>query len=234
MESIQPLSIEHFIDQHDIDQCVRHYQPHKILIVENFMSSDYVINHYWPEIECCSQFVHRVKVAKFKKSGSVSRHVIQEHAPCLFDLYQSEVMKRFIEEIVGEPLCLCPQEDPHAIALYYYTEPGDHIGVHYDKSFYKGRRYTVLLGMIQDSMGSKLVYYQGANKTNRRKNPVEVLTPPGTLVVFSGDTLWHEVTPLGQGERRVILTMEYVTDPRISMFNRVVSNLKDRYLYFGR
>ena len=84
-------------------------------------------------------------------------------------------MKKFIENIVGEPLMTCPEDDPHAVALYHYTEPGDHIGVHYDKSFYKGRRYTVLLGLIQDSVESKLMCFLGANKLDRRKKP------PGSL-----------------------------------------------------
>ena len=56
---------------------------------------------------------------------------------------------------------------------------------------------------------------------------------PGTLVIFDGDSLWHEVTPLAENERRVILTMEFVTDNRMTPLNRFVSHLKDRILYFG-
>ena len=143
-------------------------------------------------------------------------------------------MKNFFESIVGETLFPCPDHDPHAVALYHYTEPGDHIGVHYDKSFYRGRRYTVLFGLIQDSTASKLVCYPGATKAHRRKNPLEIMTHPGTLVIFEGNTLWHEVTPLAENEKRVILTMEYVTDQRMSTVNRWVSNFKDRWLYFGK
>jgi len=61
-----------------------------------------------------------------------------------------------------------------------------------------------------------------------------VYTHPGTLVVFDGDTLWHEVTPLAENEKRVILTLEYVTDNRMTKINRFVSHFKDRLLYFGR
>ena len=105
--------------------------------------------------------------------------------------------------------------------------------MHYDKSFYRGHRYTVLLGMIQDSIASKLVCYPGSTKLNRRKNPMAVYTHPGTLVIFDGDSLWHEVTPLAENERGVILTMEFVTDNRMTPLNRFVSHLKDRILYFG-
>lgn len=232
VEAAQPR-IEEFINVRDTARYAAQFKPHKMLITKDFMPPEFVIDHYLPEVENCTKFIHRVRVPRFKKSGSVSRNNLMAHAPGLFNIYQSDQMKRFIEQIVGETLYRCPEDDPHGVALYHYTEPGDHIGVHYDKSFYKGKRYTVLLGMIQDSVESKLVCYPGASKLNRRKNPIEVLTHPGTLVVFSGDSLWHEVTPLGKNERRVILTMEYVTDNRISPVNRFISNFKDRYLYFG-
>jgi len=210
------------------------YQPNKLLVIDQFISSDYVQAHFLPEIESCRAHIHRVKVGSFKKSGSVSRHNLEKFAPQLFSLYNASWMKQFVEAVVGEKVSLCPPEDPHGIALYCYTEPGDHIGVHYDKSFYRGRRYTVLLGLVQDAAASKLLCYPGANKLNRRKNPRSVYTHPGTLVIFNGDTLWHEVTPLAANEERIVLTMEYVTDNRMSSLNRFISHTKDRFLYFGK
>lgn len=233
METIQKR-LEETINASNINHYAQEFQPHEMLVIKDFLPPEFVIQNFAPEVEYCTKFIHRVKVPRFKKSGSVSRHQIKQHAPNLFHIYQSEAMKKFIEQIVGEKLSLCPDSDPHAVALYSYTEPGDHIGVHYDKSFYKGRRYTVLLGMIQDSEKSKLICYPGANKINRKKNPIEVLTHPGTLVIFNGDRLWHEVSALGENERRVILTMEYLTDTRISALNKLVSDLKDRFLYFGK
>lgn len=212
----------------------KQFQQKKFIIINNFLTPDFVKTIFFPEIEHCTPYVHRVSVGSFKKSGSVSSHHLEKNAPELFALYHSSTMKNFVEKIVGESLQLCPPDDPHCVALYHYSEVGDHIGVHYDKSFYRGRRYTVLLGMIQDSMSSKLICYPGSNKLNRRKNPIEVLTHPGTLVIFDGDSLWHEVTPLAENERRVILTMEFVTDNRMTRLNRFISHLKDRLLYFGK
>ena len=62
---------------------------------------------------------------------------------------------------------------------------------------------------------------------------LELATAPGDLVVFNGDKLWHAVTPLGSGEERIVLTMEYVTNRDMSPFNRLYSNLKDAFGYFG-
>ena len=234
METLEsPISYD-ILDESSLLKHASAYKPNQMLVINNFLDPKYVIDHLVPAVDSCTPYINRVKVPNFKKSGSVSSQNLKIHAPELVSIYQSPIMKEFVEKVVGEPVMLCPEADPHAVALYYYTEPGDHIGVHYDKSFYKGKRYTVLLGLVQDSTQSKLVCYPGANKLNRRKNPMDVLTHPGTLVIFNGDSLWHEVTPLGENEKRVILTMEFVTDNKMTRWNRFISHTKDRFLYFGK
>ena len=53
------------------------------------------------------------------------------------------------------------------------------------------------------------------------------------LVVFNGDRLYHRVTPCRAGERRVALTLEYVTSLEMHPVRRFVSNMKDAIAYFG-
>jgi len=127
----------------------------------------------------------------------------------------------------------CPDNDPHACALYYYTEPGDHIGFHYDTSYYKGARYTVLLGLVQRSESCRLVAHLYKDDPTRETKEISLGYGPGDLVVFNGDKLWHGVTPLAKGEERVVLTMEYVTNQKMALPKRIFSNLKDAFAYFG-
>jgi hypothetical protein len=56
---------------------------------------------------------------------------------------------------------------------------------------------------------------------------------PGGLVFFDGDRLRHRISPLAEGEVRVSLTFEYLTDPRMHWGWRWISNLKDAFGYFG-
>ncbi|MER3425147.1 MAG: 2OG-Fe(II) oxygenase, partial [Nitrospiraceae bacterium] len=135
--------------------------------------------------------------------------------------------------LAGANLMLCPDHDPHACALYYYTEPGDHIGFHYDTSYYKGARYTILMGLIDRSPSCRLVCQLYKDDPRRQIKELRLATEPGTLVVFNGDKLWHAVTPLGEGEERVVLTMEYVTNQEMGAVKRLYSNLKDAFGYFG-
>ena len=43
----------------------------------------------------------------------------------------------------------------------------------------------------------------------------------------------HGVSPSQEGERRVVYTMEYVTSQEMGRLQRLFSNLKDAFTYFG-
>ncbi len=176
--------------------------------------------------------VNRNYLPGHKAGGSVSRHMLDELAPFIAQLYRSPQLIGWLEKITGDKLQLSPADDPHAYALYYYTRAGDHIGWHYDTSYYDGRRYTVLLGVIDDS-SCRLDYELHTRDANKPDTPGSVQYPPGALVLFDGDKLRHRVTPAAAGEMRVSLTLEYVTDANMRPWRRFISNMKDAIAYFG-
>lgn len=176
--------------------------------------------------------VNRNYLPGHKQGGSVGRRIIDERAPFIAELYRSPALIDMLADIAGERLQLSPADDPHAYALYFYTRPGDHIGWHYDTSYYAGRRYTVLFGVI-DQSSCRLDYELHTRKKGVAAVPGSIRIPPGGLVFFDGDALRHRITPLGEGEMRVSLTFEYVTDVRMRRGWRLISNLKDALGYFG-
>ncbi|WP_027794015.1 HalD/BesD family halogenase [Paraburkholderia acidipaludis] len=176
--------------------------------------------------------VNRNYLPGHKAGGSVSRHTIDRLAPYIAELYRSPQLLAWLEKITGDRLQLSPEDDPHAYALYYYTRAGDHIGWHYDTSYYDGRRYTMLLGVIDDS-SCRLDYELHTRDESKADVPGSVQYPPGALVLFDGDKLRHRVTPSAEGEMRVSLTFEYVTDPNMRPWRRFISNMKDAIAYFG-
>ena len=176
--------------------------------------------------------IHRSYIPRYKKSGSVGFYVLLEQAPTIIALYRAPAFIDFLARLTGRPLETCPPDDPHSCALYFYTEPGDHVGFHFDTSYYRGARFTVLLGLIERS-SSRLCCQLHARSPRQSVVDLELATDPGTLVVFNGDKLRHAVSPLGAGEERVSLTLEYVTDPSMHPAKRLVSNLKDAFAYFG-
>jgi len=176
--------------------------------------------------------VHRNYLPGHKQGGSVSRHTIDRLAPFVAALYRSKALIDWLKQLCGEDLQMSPAADPHAYALYFYTLPGDHIGWHYDTSYYRGRRYTLLLGIVDDS-SCRLDYELHTRDAGRTVVAGSVQIPPGGMVFFDGDRLRHRITPLAAGEMRVSLTFEYVTDPRMHAGWRLISNMKDAIAYFG-
>jgi hypothetical protein len=176
--------------------------------------------------------LNRNYIPRHKKGGSVSHYAIADEGPALLALYRSERFRRFLGGLVRADLKLCPDEDPHACALYFYTEPGDHMGYHYDTSYYRGVRYTVLFGLVQDS-SSRLQCRLHTRQPGRAPIGLAVATEPGSLVIFNGDKVYHGVSPSQEGERRVVYTMEYVTSQEMGRLQRLFSKLKDAFTYFG-
>jgi hypothetical protein len=176
--------------------------------------------------------VNRNYLPGHKQGGSVSRHTLDELAPSIAELYRSPALLRWLGRLAGEPLQVSPAEDPHAYALYFYTRAGDHIGWHYDTSYYRGRRYTLLLGVI-DNSSCRLEYELHTRDPQVPNVSGSMRYPPGALVFFDGDKLKHRITPAREAERRVSLTFEYVTDPRMHAGWRLISNMKDAVAYFG-
>lgn len=210
-----------------------YWEQNECVFLDRLLPPAVVERHLVPEVERLRPYVHRNYIPGHKKGGSVSAYILGEKAPVFLALYTSPALLDFLGRLVGHRVLVCPEDDPHACALYYYTEPGDHIGFHYDTSYYKGARYTVLLGLVQRSESCRLVAHLHKDDPQRAMRVMELGYGPGAMVIFNGNKLWHAVTPLAPGEERVVLTMEYVTDPEMARLKRMFSSLKDAFAYFG-
>jgi hypothetical protein len=224
--------IDAAVDRLDAARLEREYRAQdEFLVVPRFLPPA-AVGVLLDDVRRLEPGVNRNYIPRHKKGGSVSHFAIAEEGPALLALYRSDRFRRFLGCLVRADLHLCPDEDPHACALYFYTEAGDHMGYHYDTSYYKGARYTVLLGLEQES-SSRLLCRLHTRQPGRPPVEVAVATDPGTMVVFNGDKVYHGVSPSRKGERRVVFTMEYVTSREIGRAQRLFSDLKDAFAYFG-
>lgn len=203
-----------------------------LLLVENFVPTS-ILTELTDALSSLRPAIHRNFVPGQKKGGAISRAQLDRLAPQFGSVYACPPLWRFVERLTGETLEPCRPADPHTYALYFYSEPGDHIGWHYDTSFYRGRRFTMLFCLAgNDSVQLECDLYRrdDSRPTERQTFALE----PGTMVLFDGDRLWHRATPMAVGDReRVLLTMEFVTDASISPVKQLVSNVKDAWAYFG-
>jgi hypothetical protein len=87
--------------------------------------------------------------------------------------------------------------------------------------------------LVQRSAQCRLICQLYKGNSSRAMQELRLATPPGAMVIFNGNKLWHAVAPLEAGAERVVLTMEYVSNPEMSPFYRFVSHMKDAIAYFG-
>lgn len=166
-----------------------------------------------------------------KKGGAIAYETLRAKIPSVADLYLSPEMSSLISRITGVPVVPTPFSDKSSCSVLVYEEPGDHIGWHYDHNFYKGRHFTVLIPIVNRGSGPDgLSAARLLVKSGQREEAVA--TPPNALVVFEGAKVRHKVMPIETGERRVVLSMTYCTDPRNSVVQESMRRIKDT-AFFG-
>lgn len=166
-----------------------------------------------------------------KKGGTVAYETLLRKAPKTVQLYLSDELSRFVSEITGVQVWPTPVYDQSSCSVLFYERPGDHIGWHYDHNFYKGRHLTVLFSIINS--GHMRDGLSAARLEAVLDGEVVALaTPPNTLTVFEGQKVLHRVTPIGEGERRVVLSMTFTTDPSASLLQGLKRRIKDT-AFFG-
>lgn len=235
--TIMPAEVERTLQRvrDDLDLQSVHSQfwlQDEFVVLDKLLPED-LIDTIVGEARLVQPSINRNYVPGHKKGGSVSFYTLKEQAPTMLSLYRSPSFRWLLSRITESDLLLCPDDDPHSCALYFYTKPGDHIGFHYDTSYYKGRRYTVLIGLVERSNHCRLVARVRSKAPVGEIRETRIPMGPGAVVLFNGDRLWHAVTPLGEGEERIVLTLQYVTNQAMGPAKRLFSNLKDAFAYFG-
>jgi alkylated DNA repair dioxygenase AlkB len=203
----------------------------EFLVVDHFLDPE-IIAEWGRQLASVQPHLHRSFIPKHKKSGSASYESVQAHAPAIAAVYHSPALLAFLRRITGAEMQECPPTDQHRCALYAYTEEGDHMGWHYDTSYYKDRRWTLLVG-FQDNSSSRLIGKLHTRNPGHAVVDFSLQIAPGTLVLFNGDKVHHAVTPTRANEARYMVSMQFVTDGAMNPFMRFVSNMKDSIAYFG-
>jgi hypothetical protein len=174
----------------------------------------------------CLVAPERSFVPTHKKGGTVAYETLIASAPDIVALYHSADLKDFISRLVGVEVKPTPIHDQSSLSVLFYDKPGDHIGWHYDHNFYRGRHFTVLIALT--NQGAAAGGHSHAELCARiAGRETAVSTAPNTAVVFEGARIHHKVTPIRAGERRLILSMTYCTDPRSRWWQGGSRRIKD-------
>ena len=165
-----------------------------------------------------------------KKGGTVAYSTLRERALPLVEIYHSAAMGELVSSIVGMSVGPTPLHDESSCSVLFYEKPGDHIGWHYDHNFYRGPHFTVLIPVV--NRGREGGLSSARLMARKRGGEDQIATPPNRIVVFEGAKVRHKVTPMSDGERRVVWSMTYCADPRNSAFQGLARRVKDT-AFFG-
>ncbi|HLH29887.1 MAG TPA: 2OG-Fe(II) oxygenase [Terriglobia bacterium] len=173
----------------------------------------------------------RVNIPIHKRGETISYHELYQSAPEITAFYLSAELHDWCSSVVGSRVQPTPPDDLSSCSLLIYDRENDHIGWHYDINFYRGRHFTALLSLVNtDAAGLGLSSAQLSIRNET--GDVVVPTAPNTMVLFEGAFVFHSVSRLREGERRIILSMTFCTDPAANAVQNLMRRSKD-IAYFG-
>jgi hypothetical protein len=170
-------------------------------------------------------------VPAHKKGGTVAYESLIASAPAIVSVYHCAEFQEFISRVVGVRVRATPINDQSSLSVLFYDKPGDHIGWHYDHNFYRGRHFTILVTIANVGRTAEGLSHAEL-KARIGGHEIALRTRPNTGVVFEGAQVRHKVTPVHAGEKRLVLSMTYCTDPRSWWWQSVSRRFKDT-AYFG-
>lgn len=166
-----------------------------------------------------------------KKGRTLSYEKIHHAAPGCLSFYHSTEVREWVSRIVGLPVFPTPDGDQSSLSVLCYNEAGDHINWHYDHNFYRGRHFTVLLSLANESRGGGISQSQLMRQCADGHEQV-FDTSANSLVIFEGARVRHRATPTAEGDLRLMLSMTYCADPTTSALKELARRIKDT-AFFG-
>jgi hypothetical protein len=195
----------------DVDGLRRRFREDEILVLDDFVPSP-MLGEMIAETRRLMPRARRSHLPFVRKGGAISHPTILAEAPALDAFQASPSLRAFFQTIADGPVLEARKNDPHASAIYTYTERGDHIKWHYDDcGCVPQAAYSIILGLIEQS---SCILEAVTFKKSPGRPEVErsIKVSPGTLVFFCGTNVWHRVTPLGRGEERATFSFVYVKE----------------------
>lgn len=164
-----------------------------------------------------------------KKGKTLSYENIQRYAHGCLGLYHSPELREWVCEITGENVFPTPDQDQSSLSVLCYNEPGDHINWHYDHNFYRGRHFTVLLSLANQSASGGVSQSHLMRTTPLGEECID--TSPNVLVIFEGAKVLHRASPTATGDLRIMLSMTFCTDSSTNPLKEFARRVKDTAFY---
>lgn len=221
-----PVAIQSTADQASLAES---FHRDRIIRIDGFVTADY-LHFLRSEAEHSIPYMTPSFIPTHKKGHTLSYEKIHSHAPACLGFYHSPIVQEWVSKIVGLQVFPTPDGDQSSLSILCYKEKGDHINWHYDHNFYRGRHFTVLLSLANESPSGELSQSNFVKKLPNGQEQV-FCTAPNTLVIFEGARVLHKASPTADGDLRIMLSMTYCADPRTNWIKEFARRVKDTAFY---
>jgi hypothetical protein len=160
----------------------------------------------------------RIEIPK-KHQKNISYNTLKENIPEIEDWYNS--LPNIISPYISDSLQVVPQYVKNRMSLIVYEKEGDYIDWHFDTNHYDGRFFTLLIPVSTEITCGNYVY-----KDHEEKEQV-LEVEKSQAIFFEGDKVFHRGKALCANQRRVILSMTFVTSQKMNSWNYCLQKLKE-------
>jgi len=160
----------------------------------------------------------RIEIPK-KHQKNISSTILEQNIPELEAWYES--IPAVLYNYIDTKLVVVPSDIKTRMCLVVYEQEGDYIDWHFDTNHYDGRFFTLLVPITtEETCGS----YQYKDETATVQT---VELNKGQAIFFEGDKVFHRGKELCADQRRVILSMTFVTNTHMNYWNHIMHKVKE-------
>jgi len=160
-----------------------------------------------------------------RKGVTISTQNVILKSPELISFYENELCKK-VSSVTGLNLYPTSLRFPTSCAIIMYEKEGDWINWHYDYNYYRGRFFTVLIPITHELTCTKFQFKD-------RENNITDMDLTNNALCFEGNYLYHRASKICSGQKRVMLSCQYVTNNSMTFINKLRIKLKD-YAFIGK
>ena len=160
----------------------------------------------------------RIEIPK-KHQKNVSYDTLKENVPEIENWYTS--LPSLISPYISDTLQVAPADVKTRMCLVVYEKEGDYIDWHFDTNHYDGRFFTLLVPVSTEETCGNYMY----KDHNEKEQILEV--EKSQAILFEGDKVFHRGKALCADQRRVILSMTFVTSQNMDMWNYCLHKVKE-------
>ena len=150
------------------------------------------------------------------------------HYKGFLELFYSNRLLDVLSDIMQKPIQRTPLYDQNACSLLIYSNKGDYIDWHYDFSNYYGDRFVVLITLVnknKDETDLSQNEFQYLN--NNKMHSIQM--PPNSMIIFKGSEVFHKATSIGDGEKRILMSMVFcdICQQKSTLFSVFMEKIKN-------